>query len=1003
MKSARLLFSDKWLTRLRFCFLSAGLFIVLPASLSAATASEEILAGRASLAKQTPTDLQSALAHFNSALALDSTNLEANFLKAATLLVLEQSSAEFQQQLAAIGITVTDANIYNFEYQLPVDADGIFKPADGVMSDNTLNYLNTKVALLLDQALACLAKFGNDPTSRTFRIQLSAAETSLADVRIDYGDVLIMRSLLKGAKAALALFNSYNFSAEYALIYRLFKDGSLTPQRVLSELTNLLKFSASDQRAAAKSGIIAANADYQSGYAFTKSQRLPAGTTPYFFEFSQPRDADDFASELGVVVSNLAAGGETNLYKEFYPFFLRGLTIDTGKFFSSVSSLRSFVGSQFNQGFPTRNSWPDENFGGVLPESYSRGVLLDEFDLVMGQMVDTDGDGLSNSWERGYGRYEIVSGQFIQDWAASDAQWKGGHVATFTTQAEWDWFQNRYWREIKQPLYLGLISDGQQPANWSWITGENGSFRKWASGQPVDDSINVTAVLDSNLTWRSLPWYRGYYWDPMTWTSGYDFPPENIGYILERGYPTDPSKADTDSDGFNDKVETNIGTDPNNAATYPSGPDMDGDGVNNYRESIDQTDSLDPKSFNQLSVGLIACYPFTGDAKDESGFDRNGIAFNTSLAEDRFGLSGRAYSFDGTSSYVGTAVVPNSYGSAATFSAWFKIPFGYQGQGAAISQPNDAITTGLRIGTLNGALEGAIWTANSGWGPPVTTLLSPANVADGAWHHAAIVSEGWSTKLFLDGQEVSAAYTWSGGPSSREPVLIGKEFANFVAPYGEGFFVGNIDDVRIYNRALSISEVAELYSVESAPLVDTDGDGLPDIVETKTGIFVSRNNTGTDPRKADTDGDGLADGIETNTGFSISPTDTGSNPNSSDSNYDGITDGEAVVGGFDPSFNLATSIAWFAGLIQAQPGRFNLMTTDAIMDMNVGSLMIQRVGSNAVLKMQFQTSTNLATQPFANYGEPVTNSIPMPGSKGFIRLHISGQPMPTPAPTPVYP
>src|SRR5690606_6659595 len=43
---------------------------------------------------------------------------------------------------------------------------------------------------------------------------------------------------------------------------------------------------------------------------------------------------------------------------------------------------------------------------------------------------------------------------------------------------------------------------------------------------------------------------------------------------------------------------------------------------------------------------------------------------------------------------------------------------------------------------------------------------------------------------------------------------------------------------------------------------DTDGDGLSDLVETNTGIFVDASNTGTNPLAADTDGDGFTDGYE---------------------------------------------------------------------------------------------------------------------------------------------
>jgi hypothetical protein len=51
---------------------------------------------------------------------------------------------------------------------------------------------------------------------------------------------------------------------------------------------------------------------------------------------------------------------------------------------------------------------------------------------------------------------------------------------------------------------------------------------------------------------------------------------------------------------------------------------------------------------------------------------------------------------------------------------------------------------------------------------------------------------------------------------------------------------------------------------------DDDGDGLFDVVETNTGIFVSASDTGTDPLKHDSDGDGLSDGFEVA---------NGSNPN----------------------------------------------------------------------------------------------------------------------------
>ncbi|CAN5377371.1 hypothetical protein BH23VER1_BH23VER1_13990 [soil metagenome] len=82
---------------------------------------------------------------------------------------------------------------------------------------------------------------------------------------------------------------------------------------------------------------------------------------------------------------------------------------------------------------------------------------------------------------------------------------------------------------------------------------------------------------------------------------------------------------------------------------------------------------------------------------------------------------------------------------------------------------------------------------------------------------------------------------------------------------------------------------------------DTDGDGLNDLVETNTGVYVDENDTGTDPRNSDTDGDTLLDGVETNTGIFVDLTNTGTNPHLVDSDGDGPHDDWEIFFGFDPN------------------------------------------------------------------------------------------------------
>ncbi|HUV10936.1 MAG TPA: TIGR03790 family protein, partial [Acidimicrobiia bacterium] len=98
---------------------------------------------------------------------------------------------------------------------------------------------------------------------------------------------------------------------------------------------------------------------------------------------------------------------------------------------------------------------------------------------------------------------------------------------------------------------------------------------------------------------------------------------------------------------------------------------------------------------------------------------------------------------------------------------------------------------------------------------------------------------------------------------------------------------------------------------------DSDSDGLPDGVETGTGVYVDEQNTGTDPddgdsdddgvldgdevyghgtnpNDADCDDDGLLDGVETSTGIYVGPDDTGSDPLDADTDNDGLLDGTEV-------------------------------------------------------------------------------------------------------------
>ena len=193
---------------------------------------------------------------------------------------------------------------------------------------------------------------------------------------------------------------------------------------------------------------------------------------------------------------------------------------------------------------------------------YNRDLAAAEIGQLYQQEIgnlDTDGDGLTDAWERGYGRYQVIPGSFTWEQAKADAEARGGHLATFTSNAEWQTVATMLSAYPSQILWLGA-TDREVEGTWRWVTGEPWSFYTWGQGQPDnsgdEDRLSIWMADDgSSPGWNDFgAVWRGHL----------------IPYVLETGYPTDPTLADTDGDGFNDSIESYYRTDPNNAAVTPN-------------------------------------------------------------------------------------------------------------------------------------------------------------------------------------------------------------------------------------------------------------------------------------------------------------------------------------------------------------------------------------------------------------------------------------------------
>ena len=224
---------------------------------------------------------------------------------------------------------------------------------------------------------------------------------------------------------------------------------------------------------------------------------------------------------------------------------------------------------------------------------------------------DEDGDGLSNEYETGHGRYFAIEGKFDWEGANESAEKRGGQIAMITSEAEW--------KAVKEVLgtiphgyYLGG-TDEKTEGIWEWITGETWKFTKWAQGEPnnlprpqygdEDFAQTWTATADGNRLWNDI------YGQKNPWSKG---------YILEYGYYTDPTKADSDQDGADDGVEVAAGTDPNNPLSRPApgkeAPDgSPGEAPVIFQKKIDRLE----KEVVGLREELRACEANCGRLKGE--------------------------------------------------------------------------------------------------------------------------------------------------------------------------------------------------------------------------------------------------------------------------------------------------------------------------------------------------------------------------------------------------
>lgn len=227
-----------------------------------------------------------------------------------------------------------------------------------------------------------------------------------------------------------------------------------------------------------------------------------------------------------------------------------------------------------------------------------------------------------------------------------------------------------------------------------------------------------------------------------------------------------------------------------------------------YKSSSSKINTSQNKTVGNLDNGLVGQWSF--DGKDISGttaYDRYGIYNGTiTNATKTIGKIGQALNFDGNGDYVKLPMEfysTVSGGDEITMSGWFK---GSRIQSMIRLQPTGVVYITLGWGTTNPM---AIISTDGGTGG----IYIDGNVQDGKWHHVVLDWKRNTTngfKIYVDGVVTNQR----NSANNALPTLTSVNSGYIGSYVGTSEFTnGIVDDVRIYNRALSVSEIKQLYNL----------------------------------------------------------------------------------------------------------------------------------------------------------------------------------------------
>ena len=380
--------------------------------------------------------------------------------------------------------------------------------------------------------------------------------------------------------------------------------------------------------------------------------------------------------------------------------------------------------------------------------------------------------------------------------AQAEARRLGGNLVTINDAAEETWLQQTFGTDEIWIGFTDQFTEGQ----WEWINGEAVTYTNWSPNEPNDTGTGEDyAIINRVGTDR---------WDDRGWSSSHRYQG-----IIE------------------------INTTNNDILAGGSGQDT------LYGNGGDDTlygDELSDQSNSTFMNGLVGHWAFdetSSTVASDATSNHSGSLTNMPSNPWTTGQRNGALTFGGFNDRV---IVNDSaefdITDTLTLATWVKADAFKLGDGLIVKGTTN-IPYGLDLRS-DGRL---IFQANYGsvaGGSGSATWSSNTALTAGQWHHVAVTYDGSNVQFYLDGQLDGTHQANVTFGTNNEALVLGADLA------GGSHFDGDLDDARVYDRALTAEEVGQLFTGESGTVIS--GQGSDDVLYGGSGSDTLEGGPGND-------------------------------------------------------------------------------------------------------------------------------------------------------------